>query len=246
AGFARSGAAAGRAARDLAADRRHVGLAGAAPRRTRPVPAAAGQAGARIAAVPAACNQPASQAVRAARLPRRPDRVCRRPPARTCAPAAAGVDRGAPGPVRPGRRGRRWPHRRSRRRARTRCGPAGMSLLEILVGVSGLAIGYWLVNVFLSSPKPSSDSPQDQPDDANRPHVIDIGARHWTEVLGVAEDADEAQVTAAYRRRISEYHPDRVAMMADESRALAGERTAEINAAYEQAMRQITSTSGSQ
>ena len=121
-----------------------------------------------------------------------------------------------------------------------------MSLLEILVGASGLAIGYWLVSVFLSSPRPSSDAPQDRAADANRPHVIDIGARHWTEVLGVAEDADEAQVTAAYRRRISEYHPDRVAMMADEIRALAGERTAEINAAYEQAMRQITSTSGSQ
>lgn len=118
-----------------------------------------------------------------------------------------------------------------------------MSLLEILVGVSGLAIGYWLVNVFLSSPRPSSDAPQDRADDANPPHVIDIGARHWTEVLGVAEDADEAQVTAAYRRRISEYHPDRVAMMADEIRALAGERTAEINAAYEQAMRQLTGRS---
>lgn len=115
-----------------------------------------------------------------------------------------------------------------------------MSLLEILVGASGLAIGYWLVSVFLSSHRPSSDAQHDQAADANPPHVIDIGARHWTEVLGVAEAADEAQVTAAYRRRISEYHPDRVAMMADEIRALAGERTAEINAAYEQAMRQIT------
>lgn len=114
-----------------------------------------------------------------------------------------------------------------------------MSVLEILVGASGLAIGYWLVSVFLSPSGPSSDAPPDQGADAEPPHVVDIGARHWTEVLGVAEDADEAQVAAAYRRRICEYHPDRVATMADEIRALAGERTAEINAAYAQARRQI-------
>lgn len=111
-------------------------------------------------------------------------------------------------------------------------------MLEILVAASGLALGYWLVSVFLSSPKPSSGAePGNTPEP--EPYVVDIGARHWSEVLELPADADEAQITAAYRRRISEYHPDRVAMMAEEIRMLASERTVEINAAYEQAMRHL-------
>lgn len=111
-------------------------------------------------------------------------------------------------------------------------------MLEILVAASGLALGYWLVSVFLSSPKPSPGAePGNTP--GSEPYVVDIGARHWTEVLGLAADADEAQINAAYRRRISEYHPDRVAMMAEEIRVLASERTAEINGAYDQAMRHL-------
>ena len=89
-----------------------------------------------------------------------------------------------------------------------------MSLLEVLIAVSGLGIGYWLVSVFLSN----SPSPID-PAQGHEPHEVDIGARPWTEVLGVDADADEAAITAAYRRRIAEYRPDRVATMAEEIRA---------------------------
>ncbi|MGY1408162.1 J domain-containing protein [Luteimonas sp. A611] len=112
-------------------------------------------------------------------------------------------------------------------------------MLEILVAASGLALGYWLVSAFLSTPKPSSDAEPGDIPESEAPYVVDIGARHWTEVLGLAMDADEAQITAAYRRRIAEYHPDRVAMMAEEIRMLASERTAEINAACDQAMRHL-------
>lgn len=111
-----------------------------------------------------------------------------------------------------------------------------MSLLEILVAVSGLGIGYWLVSVFLSN-SPSA-SPIDPAQD-HEPHEVDIGARPWTEVLGVDADADEAAITAAYRRRIAEYRPDRVATMAEEIRALASERTAELDTAYAHALRQL-------
>lgn len=110
--------------------------------------------------------------------------------------------------------------------------------LAFLVAASGLVLGYWLVSVFLSTPKPSgAESGDDREPEA--PHVVDIGARHWTEVLGVAADADEAKITSAYRRCIAENHPDRVATMAAEIRTLASERTAEINAAYDLAMRSI-------
>jgi len=111
-------------------------------------------------------------------------------------------------------------------------------ILEIVVAASGLALGYWLVSVFISTPRPSAG---DDPDTAQpaAPYTLDIGARHWSEVLGIPPDAVETQIKDAYRRRIAEYHPDRIATMAEEIRSLAGARTAEINAAYEQAMRQL-------
>lgn len=52
-------------------------------------------------------------------------------------------------------------------------------------------------------------------------------------VLGVAEDAPMDEIDAAYRRRMSDYHPDKVANAAAEIKALAETRAREINAAYE-------------
>lgn len=52
-------------------------------------------------------------------------------------------------------------------------------------------------------------------------------------VLGVSEQASQNEVEQAYRRRISEYHPDKVASAAPELKALAERRASEINAAYE-------------
>lgn len=112
-------------------------------------------------------------------------------------------------------------------------------MLEVLVAVSGVAVGYWLVSVFLSrSDAEDDDAGRNGSADPDASVTVDIGTRHWSEVLGVAIDADRQQITAAWRRRIAEYHPDRVATMAAEIRALAGQRTAEINAAYEQALRE--------
>lgn len=52
-------------------------------------------------------------------------------------------------------------------------------------------------------------------------------------VLGVAEQAGQEEIEQAYRRRMSEYHPDKVASAAPELKALAEQRASEINAAYE-------------
>lgn len=52
-------------------------------------------------------------------------------------------------------------------------------------------------------------------------------------VLDVAEDAPMDEIDAAYRRRMSDYHPDKVANAAAEIKALAETRAREINAAYE-------------
>lgn len=110
-----------------------------------------------------------------------------------------------------------------------------MSWLEIIVAISGLAIGYWMVSVFVSSRRFEPDDTIAQ-DGASSDAV---GPRHWTAVLELPFDADEAGITSAYRRAMSQHHPDRVATMAPEIQELARRRTVEINAAYDEAMRAL-------
>ncbi len=57
------------------------------------------------------------------------------------------------------------------------------------------------------------------------------------EVLGVAANASQAEIRQAYQELMRKYHPDRVANAADELRALAEQRSKEINAAYERMMK---------
>ncbi len=51
--------------------------------------------------------------------------------------------------------------------------------------------------------------------------------------LGLTESASEAEIDQAYRRLMSQYHPDKVAGAAPELRARAEQRSRAINAAYD-------------
>ena len=53
------------------------------------------------------------------------------------------------------------------------------------------------------------------------------------EVLGVAASASSDEIRAAYRARMQEYHPDRVAHLGDELQQLAHEKAQEIQRAYQ-------------
>ncbi|HVX04571.1 MAG TPA: co-chaperone DjlA [Rhodanobacteraceae bacterium] len=52
-------------------------------------------------------------------------------------------------------------------------------------------------------------------------------------VLGVPRDADERTIKRAYRKLISEFHPDRLGNMPEDLRRRAEARASEINAAWE-------------
>ncbi len=52
-------------------------------------------------------------------------------------------------------------------------------------------------------------------------------------VLGVTSEATQAEVDQAYRRLISQYHPDRMSGAASEIRQQAEKRAREINGAYD-------------
>lgn len=61
-----------------------------------------------------------------------------------------------------------------------------------------------------------------------RPSEVDPYA-----VLGVARDANERDIKNAYRRLMSQHHPDKLGDVPDELKRRAEERAREINAAYE-------------
>ena len=52
-------------------------------------------------------------------------------------------------------------------------------------------------------------------------------------VLGLTSDASDAEIDQAYRRLMSQYHPDKVAGAAPELRDQAEKRARAINAAYD-------------
>lgn len=112
-----------------------------------------------------------------------------------------------------------------------------MTVTEVLVIACGLAIGYWLVSVFV----PHARERRDEGPDAmtGQRTTIDIGQPAWHEVLGVAPGADRDAIHAAYRRRLAQYHPDKVATLAPEIRALAERRAMELDVAYDRALMQL-------
>lgn len=53
-------------------------------------------------------------------------------------------------------------------------------------------------------------------------------------VLGIGHDAGDSEIKRAYRRLMSQHHPDKLGDVPDEIKRRAEERAREINAAYEQ------------
>lgn len=116
-----------------------------------------------------------------------------------------------------------------------------MTFSEVLVIGSGLAIGYWLVGVFLPHARSGAMEDEAASPEQESPPYPELGADRdahlpWHQVLGVQAEAGHDEIAAVYKRLIAQYHPDKVATMAPEIRDLAQRRSAQINAAYGQAM----------
>ena len=60
-----------------------------------------------------------------------------------------------------------------------------------------------------------------------------LSREEYLRVLDLSEEASSEQIQAAYRKKISEYHPDKVASCGVEIRKISEEMTKKINAAYE-------------
>jgi preprotein translocase subunit Sec63 len=94
--------------------------------------------------------------------------------------------------------------------------------------VLGLVVGHLLDIGFFSKKSNSKDSPSTP---ANSRPVAD--ANPYV-VLDIPESASMDEIEQAYRRKISDYHPDKVANAAPELKELAEQRAREINAAYDE------------
>lgn len=110
-----------------------------------------------------------------------------------------------------------------------------MSASEWIAIVGGLALGFWLVSVFLPHARGGAQAAPDDGSPAN-------GAPTWHEVLGVSPDADRTRIVAAYRHKVAQYDAAAVAHLAPDIRALAEARLDEINAAYQAALAATSAT----
>jgi len=110
-----------------------------------------------------------------------------------------------------------------------------MTLTELTVSFLGLVIGYLVVSALMGR-KPQDASPGSAP-----PTAVDtdraVTLSNWYRILGVREAANRKKITAAYKKLISQYHPDKVAQMGVEIRALAEAKSKQINAAFDMGMR---------
>jgi DnaJ-domain-containing protein 1 len=124
-----------------------------------------------------------------------------------------------------------------------------MSGVEIGVALFGVLFGFvaiWhVLGLFTTSSRargqeqgPEHRSREDSGGDAShesQPNDDDWKSVHWWEVLQIDPSSSWEAIRAAYKRRISTYHPDRFDHLGDDFRALAQERAKRINAAYSRA-----------
>lgn len=121
-----------------------------------------------------------------------------------------------------------------------------MSSTELLVIVFGLFLGYWVVAKLgtnkttkeqsRSQQKPNSDSEFSREQAQRERQTEERNPTSWHEVLNVPSCADTAEIRLAYKRLMSQYHPDKVASLGPELKDLCERKTKEINSAYDQAM----------
>lgn len=100
----------------------------------------------------------------------------------------------------------------------------GWLLLRHPIGiVIGLALGHALdAGWFSGGPRPQS---------------ADDGALLAAyRTLELSQDAADDAIDQAYRRKMAQYHPDKVSGAADEIKKLAEERASDINSAYDTIM----------
>ncbi len=127
-----------------------------------------------------------------------------------------------------------------------------MTPTEIIVIVGGLLLGYWIVAILfnkkpVSSTRSNSDNDTEKWTQENKAQTEepcngnsceeDYIPSSWFRILEVSQGATKNQIVTAYKQKIRQYHPDKVAQMGAEIRDLAEFKSKQVNAAYDYAMK---------
>ena len=118
-----------------------------------------------------------------------------------------------------------------------------MSGPEIVISIVGALVGYWIVSSLVARvqrPPTVDQGPIGQERAKAQPAAYqdELSSVAWHSVLGVLADAPVDDIRSAYKILRSQYHPDKVAALGPELRALAEHKSREISAAYRQGMRE--------
>lgn len=117
-----------------------------------------------------------------------------------------------------------------------------MSSEELLAIIGGGYVGYLAITILLNEKDKNKINSSTEPKSAAEhetsknfaPEVNDISS-NWFQLLEVSELAAMIEITTQYKRKISQYHPDKVANLGAELKSLAEIKSKEINKAYEYA-----------
>ena len=77
----------------------------------------------------------------------------------------------------------------------------------------------------------SSDSSKDNSTEKNEKKVFTLDDAY--SILGLKSEATNDEIKSAYKQKVKEYHPDRVANLGEELKQLAEQKTQQINKSYE-------------
>ena len=113
-----------------------------------------------------------------------------------------------------------------------------MSSTEIFVIIFGLVIGYWVVSKLIAPRAVKKQAENGEYHEARNENRADSAQeRPWYDVLMISPTSTIAEIQAAYKSLIRQYHPDKVASLGEDLRVLAESKSKEINSAYQTALR---------
>jgi len=111
---------------------------------------------------------------------------------------------------------------------------------KTIVVMVAFFVGYFFVSLLLPSTNKKNKSQENNKANDNQHKKEDHKSQNsdlWYKILEVEEDASLQEIKKAYRKKILEYHPDRVASLGKEFQILAEEKAKKINNAYNEALR---------
>ena len=111
----------------------------------------------------------------------------------------------------------------------------GLSKQEVFVVICALFFGFGMVRLLLSSKKEDEASESYGPYDSEEEKKDES----WFQTLEVDSMATLEEIKLGYKKKISQYHPDKVSVLGPEFTPIAEKKTKQINAAYDEAIRRF-------